>query len=120
MTGRCLDKDIKITRVVGRVHVIFDDAEIASTLNALDVEEAGEPLRIYIPRADVRPDILEVSGTGTHSDAMGEASYYTIKTLTATGVDRAWYYPDPCPQVDAIRDHLAFAGDKIEYRRTEV
>ena len=50
MTGQCLDKDIKITPAKGRVHVIFDDAEIASSLNALELDEPGEPLRIYIPR----------------------------------------------------------------------
>jgi uncharacterized protein (DUF427 family) len=120
MTGQCLDKDIKITPARGRVHVIFDDAEIASSLNALELDEPGAPLRIYIPRADVRPDILEASDTHTHCPYKGDASYYTIKTLTATGQDGAWYYPDPCPLVEPIRDHLAFWGDKIEYRTSEV
>ena len=44
----------------------------------------------------------------------------TIKTLTADGPDQVWYYPDPCPLVEPIRDHLAFWGDRIEYRRSEV
>ena len=120
MTGQCLDKDIKIRKAAGRVHVIFDDAEIASSLNALELDEPGAPLRIYIPRADVRPDILETSDTRTHCPYKGDASYYTIKTLTATGRDGAWYYPDPCPLVEPIRDHLAFWGDKIEYRSSDV
>ncbi|WP_240232361.1 DUF427 domain-containing protein [Devosia lacusdianchii] len=120
MTRQCLDKDIKITPVSGRVHVIFDDAEIASSLRALEVEEPGEPVRIYVPREDVQPGILEASETRTSNPAMGEASYYTIKTLTADGPDQVWYYPDPCPQVESIRDHLAFRGDRIEYRRSEV
>jgi uncharacterized protein (DUF427 family) len=120
MTGQCLDKDIRITPAKGRVHVIFDDAEIASSLNALELDEPGELLRIYVPREDVRPDILEASETRTHSPYMGDASYYTIKTLTATSADAVWYYPDPCPLVAPIRDHLAFRGDKIEYRSSEV
>ncbi|HTM78494.1 MAG TPA: DUF427 domain-containing protein [Devosia sp.] len=120
MTAQCLDKDIRITPASGRVHVIFDDAEIASTLHALELDEPGEPLRIYIPRADVRPDILEASETRSHSPYLGDAAYCTIKTLTATLPDGAWYYPDPCPLVEAIRDHLAFLGDKLEYRRSAV
>ena len=30
MTRQCLDKDIKISPAKGRVHVMFDDAEIGS------------------------------------------------------------------------------------------
>lgn len=120
MTRQCLDKDIRIKPAEGRVHVLFDDAEIASTLNALELDEPGAPLRIYVPRADVRPDIFEASDTHTTCPYKGEASYYTIKTLTATAEDAAWYYPDPCPLVEPIRDYIAFWGDKIEYRRSEV
>lgn len=120
MAGQCLDKAIKIRPVKGRVHVIFDEAEIASSLNALELDEPGAQLRIYIPRADVRAGILEASETHTHCPYKGDAAYYTIKTLTATGHDSAWYYPYPCPLVEPIRNHLAFWGDKIEYRRSEV
>ena len=120
MTRQCLDKDIKITPATGRVHVIFDDAEIGSSLNALELDEPGEPLRIYFPRADIRPGILEASETRTTSPYLGEASYCTIKTLTADGPDQVLYYPDPCPQVEAIRDYLTFSGDRIEIRYSEV
>jgi uncharacterized protein (DUF427 family) len=120
MTRQCLDKDIRITPAKGRVHVLFDDAEIGSSLNALELDEPGEPLRIYLPRGDVREDVLELSETRIASPYLGEAHYCTIKTLTADGPDQAWYYPDPCPQVESIRDHLAFSGDRIAYRYSEV
>jgi uncharacterized protein (DUF427 family) len=120
MTRQCLEKDIRITPVKGRVHVLFDDAEIGSSLHALQLDEPGEPLRVFLPRGDVREDILELSETRTTCPYKGEAHYYTIKTLTADGPDQAWYFPDPCPLVEAIRDHLVFAGDRIEYRHSDV
>lgn len=120
MTSQCLDKDIRIVPAKGRVHVVFDDAEIGSSLNALEVHEPGETMQIYLPRDDVRADILEASDTRDLSPYKGEAHFYTIKTLTADGPDQAWYYPDPCPLVHAIRDHLAFSGPRIEYRFSEV
>ena len=120
MTRQCLDKDIKIKPAQGRVHVIFDDAEIASTTNALELEEPGAPLRIYIPFDDVQPGILEASETVTTCPYKGEAHYYNIKTLTADGPDQVWYYADPCPLVEPIRDHVAFWGDRIEYKRSDV
>tara|TARA_R110002020_G_scaffold10965_17_gene41730 strand:- start:1451 stop:1813 length:363 start_codon:yes stop_codon:yes gene_type:complete len=120
MTRQCLDKDIKITPATGRVHVIFDGAEIASSINALELDEPGSPLRVYFPRADIQPGILEESDTRTHCPYKGEAWYCTIKTLTATGVDQVWYYPDPCPLVAPIADMLAFWGDRIEIRYSQV
>jgi len=120
MTRQCLDKDISVTPAQGRVHVSFDGAEIGSSLNALEVREEGEPLRIFLPRADVRPDVLELSETRIVCPYKGEAHYYTIKTLTADGPDHAWYYPDPCPVVQSLEDHIAFAGDRIEYHYSAV
>lgn len=120
MTRQCLDKDIKITPVQGRVHVFFDQAEIGSSINALQLDEPGAPLRVYFPRSDIQPGILEETETRTQCPYKGEAWYCTIKTLTATGVDQVWYYPDPCPLVEPIRDMLAFWGDGIEIRHSVV
>lgn len=120
MTAQCLDKDIKISKAQGRVHVVYDGAEIGSSVNALELDEPGSPLRVYFPREDIQPGILEESETRTHCPYKGEAWYATIKTLTATGPDQVWYYPDPCPLVEPIRDMLAFWGDRIEIRYSKV
>ena len=120
MTRQCLDLDIRITPARGRVHVIFDGAEIGSSVNALELDEPGKPVRIYFPRDDIQPGILEASETRTTCPYKGEASYCTIKTLTATGPDQVLYYPDPCPLVEPIRDYLTFFGDRIEHRYSEV
>ncbi|WDR06617.1 DUF427 domain-containing protein [Devosia rhodophyticola] len=119
MTEKCQPKDIKIRPATGRVRVIFDDAEIVSTIHALEVDEPGAPVRLYIPRDEVRPDILETSDTTSHSPYMGDAAYFTLKTLTATAEDAVWYYPDPGPSAQAIRDHLVFWGDKIKFERDD-
>lgn len=117
---QCLDKDIRITPAKGRVHVVFDGAEIGSSLQALELDEPGEPLAIYFPRDDIQPGILEASETRKRCPYKGEAWYYTIKTLTANGPDQVRYYPDPCPLVAPIRDYLLFEGDRIEHRYSEV
>src|SRR5690606_33937265 len=110
----------KLRPAPGRVHVLFDDAEIGSSLHALELDEPGEPLRIFLPRGDVREDILERSETRSVCPYKGEAHYYTLRALTADGPVQALYYPDPCPLVGPIRDHLTFFGDRIEYRFSDV
>ncbi len=115
MARQCLDKNIVITPASGRVNVTFDGRVIASSTGALNLDEPGAPLRVYIPRADVAADVLAASATHTTCPYKGEASYHTLKSATAEAKDAVWYYPDPCPLVEPIRDYLAFWGNQISY-----
>jgi uncharacterized protein (DUF427 family) len=115
MPSQCLSKDIKITPAKGRVDVHFDGRVIASSTRALDLDEPGAPLRIYIPREDVEAGVLADSATHTTCPYKGVASYHSLKSGAAEARDAVWYYPEPCPLVAPIRDHLAFWGDKIRY-----
>lgn len=115
MPRQCLDKNIKISPADGRVSVIFDGRVIASSTRALALDEPGAPLRIYIPRDDVEADVLANSATQSTCPYKGEASYHTLKSAAAEARDAVWYYPDPCPLVAPIADHLAFWGNQIRY-----
>ena len=111
----CLDKDIRITPTKGTVTVSFAGKVIATSSHALDLDEPGAPLRIYIPRADVDPAVLTPSATHSTCPYKGVASYHSLKAPSEEAKDAVWYYPDPCPLVEPIRDHLAFWGDQIRY-----
>lgn len=111
---------IRITPVSGRVHVIFDDAEIASTIKAVRVEKGDAAPQFFLPLDDVHPGILEASDTTREDEGPGTAHLYTIKTLTADGVDEAWYYPYAEGEYAPIRDLLTFGGDRIRIDVTDV
>jgi uncharacterized protein (DUF427 family) len=115
MTRQCLDKNIKISPAAGRVNVIFDGRVIATSTRALALNEPGSPLRIYIPRGDVEADVLASSTTHSTCPFKGEAPYHTLKSAGSEARDAVWYYPDPCPLVAPIADHLAFWGNQIRY-----
>jgi len=38
----------------------------------------------------------------------GEAHYFDVVVDGAVNTDAAWYYPDPSPAAELIRDHVAF------------
>lgn len=120
MPQQCLPKDIVIRPAEGRVHVLFDDAEIVSSAHALELDEPGAPLRLYVPIEDVRPDLLLDSDTKSTCPYKGEANYFHLRSATATAEDAAWYYPEPCAQVEAIRNHVAFWGERIRFERTAI
>jgi uncharacterized protein (DUF427 family) len=109
-----------VTPVEGRVHIYFDDAEIASSVRAMRLERPGREPRVFLPLEDVHPQILEASDTTREDDGLGAAHYYTIKTLTADGVDEAWYYPYAEGEYEPIRDLLTFGGDRVKLSVSEV
>lgn len=114
------DRAARVTPVEGRVHILFDEAEIASSVKALSLERQGHSPMVFVPLDDVHPGILEASDTRRLDDGPGEAHYYTIKTLTADGADEAWYYPYADGDFAPIRDMLTFGGTKVDLRVTQV
>ena len=115
-----MSQPVTITPVEGRVHIYFDDGEIASSVRAMRMEREGREPRVFLPLEDVHPQILEASDTTRDEDGPGAAHYYTIKTLTADGVDEAWYFPYAEGDYEGIRDLLTFGGDRVKLSITEV
>lgn len=109
-----------VTPISGRVHIFFDDGEIASSLNGVRVEEPGRSPQIFVPLEHVHPGILEASDTRREEPGKGEAHYYTIKTLTADGPDEAWYFPYADGVYAPIRDLITFGGERIKVSVSEV
>jgi uncharacterized protein (DUF427 family) len=74
-----------------RVRVEHDGVVLAESDRALALEETGIPTRYYLPREDVRTDLLEPSATTSHCPFKGDATYFS-----APGVpDAFWVYEDP-------------------------
>lgn len=109
-----------VSPIAGRVHIYFDDAEIASTTNALRLEEPGREPQVFLPLEAVHPGILELSETRRDEPGKGEAHYYTIKTLTADGPDEAWYFPYAEGVYEPIRDLITFGGERVKVSVSEV
>src|SRR5690606_26307926 len=106
--------------VEGRVHFLFDDGEIASSTKAMQLQREGHEPIVFVPLEDVHPGILESSDTRRVDPAAGEAHFYTVKTLTADGIDAAWYFPYAEGPLDAIRDLITFGGERVTMRISEV
>lgn len=62
----------------------------------------------YFPPDTLRREYLEDSDTHTTCSWKGVASYANVVVDGARNEDAAWYYPDPKPAADEIRDWYAF------------
>jgi uncharacterized protein (DUF427 family) len=81
----------------------WNDAEIARSDDTVTLEGNH-----YFPRIDVAAELLTPSATTTVCPWKGTAQYYSIQVNGAVNPDAAWYYPDPKPAAEEIRDRLAF------------
>ncbi len=106
--------------VSGRVHIFFDDAEIASSASAFEVNVPGGRTQYFVPLDHVHPGILEASDTRRAEPGKGEAHFYTIKTLTADGPDEAWYFPYAEGEYADIRDLITFGGERVRVTVSDV
>jgi len=101
-----------VSRPAGaRVRVTFHGEVIADTRDAVALEEGSYPVVYYIPRKDVRMDLLERTSHRTHCPYKGDASYYSIQDGPANAV---WSYEQPKVDMLAIKDLLAFYPDKVD------
>ena len=62
----------------------------------------------YFPKESVNPAFLTDSKTHTTCPWKGVASYYSLTVNGQTNADAAWYYSDPKPAANQVKDHLAF------------
>jgi uncharacterized protein (DUF427 family) len=85
------------------VEAIWNDQVIAHSDRTVVVE--GNQ---YFPREDVDSSVLEKSTTTTVCPWKGTAHYCTIEIDGERNVDAAWYYPDPKPKAEMVRDRIAF------------
>lgn len=96
------------------VRVEVEGVRVAESLRPYLLFETGLPTRYYLPRLDVRMDLLEPSDTHTVCPYKGTASYYSLRIGDRLYRDLIWTYPDPVPECPKIANLLAFFNEKVD------
>jgi len=96
------------------VEVVLDGELLASSDRALRLEETGLPPRYYIPKDDVRMDLLEATSFHTTCPFKGEASYWSAEVGGTRHDGVVWGYETPIDAAEAIAGHLSFYPDRTE------
>ncbi len=97
-----------------RIRVVLGGVIVADTTRAFRVLETSHPPGYYIPPGDVLSEYLRPSRRRTYCEFKGQASYYDLVVGERVVLDAAWYYPDPGPGYEVIRDHLAFYPGRVD------
>ena len=90
---------------------------LADSVDPVLLFETGLPTRFYLPREDVRLDVLARGSAESHCPYKGFARSYwdlpgTDDNDPVAGI--AWSYTDPYPAVIAIVDRVAFYDELVD------
>ncbi len=96
------------------VKVVVGGEVVAETNRPRLLFETGLPTRYYIPKLDVRLDLLTPTNTSTRCPYKGKASYWTVRVGGKEFTDIVWAYPAPIPECPKIENLLCFYDEKVD------
>lgn len=87
---------------------------VAESTQPLVLFETGLPPRFYLPKVDVRVDLLIPSDRVTHCPYKGRAEHWSIDTGEQVFEDAAWSYRYPLPESVAIAGLMSFYPSQVD------
>ncbi|HTS95559.1 MAG TPA: DUF427 domain-containing protein [Streptosporangiaceae bacterium] len=105
---------ITITPAELHVEVTLGGEKLAESDRPVLLEETGLPTRYYLPREDVRTDLLKPTDSATTCPFKGQASYWSAEVGGEVFQDVVWSYQTPIPQAEGITGLMCFYSDRVE------
>ncbi|GAA2983399.1 DUF427 domain-containing protein [Actinokineospora diospyrosa] len=95
-------------------HVVVEvgGTRVAESRRPSVLFETGLPARFYLPRHDVRMDLLRPSRTTTMCPYKGTATYWHVVVDGVVHEDLVWCYRSPLPESQKIAGLVAFYPDR--------
>jgi uncharacterized protein (DUF427 family) len=107
-------KRVDVLHSSRHIRVIVADTVVADTHRPMLLFETGLPVRYYLPKLDVRMDLLTSTATRTRCPYKGEAVYWSLDVAGQHLEDIVWSYPAPIPEIPKIENLLSFYKEKVD------
>jgi uncharacterized protein (DUF427 family) len=105
---------VDIRRSSRHVRIELDGTVLADSRRPTLVFETGHPVRHYLPRDDVRMDLLAHSEHTTICAYKGVASYFSVRGAGDAGRNLLWSYEQPLSDSAALRELVCFFGERLD------
>lgn len=96
------------------VEVFIAGEKIAESHRPVLLFETGLPVRYYLPREDVRLELLMPSSSETMCPYKGTASYFGARIDGKDYPDVVWSYLSPIPECAKIEELLCFYHERVD------
>jgi uncharacterized protein (DUF427 family) len=96
------------------VRIEVDGTTVAESHQPTLLLETNLPTRFYLPKPDVRMDVLVRSSAVTHCPYKGRAEYWSVVVDGAVHDDLAWSYRAPVRESAPIAGLVAFYDERVD------
>jgi uncharacterized protein (DUF427 family) len=107
-------KRVDVLNSSRHVEVVVGGKTIADSKRPHLVIETGHLIRYYLPREDVRMDLLKTSATMSRCPYKGIASYWSADINGKIFEDMVWSYESPAPECPKIKDLMCFFNERVD------
>ncbi len=112
-------KRIETFRSARHVEVYAGGEKVADSTSSAVLLEPGHPLRYYLPKMDVRMDLLRPSETVSRCPYKGKANYYSVETESGLLEDAAWSYKYPTTETAGVAGLVCFFNERVDAIRVD-
>ncbi len=96
------------------VRVLVDGDVVADSVRPTILYETGLPERYYLPKVDVRMDLLTPTDLTTACPYKGWAEYWNVTAGGDTHENLVWGYRTPLPESEPIAGLVCFYNEKVD------
>jgi uncharacterized protein (DUF427 family) len=96
------------------VRVERDGVVLAESTHAHLLLETGLPPRWYLPKVDVRMELLHANDHTSECPYKGEARYWSAHVDGRVVPDIAWSYPTPLPESERVAGLVCFYNERVD------
>lgn len=90
-----------------RVRALFGGQVVLDSRRAKLLHESNLLPQLYVPRADVRTDLLEPTRHSTHCPFKGDAEYWSVRVGDRVAENAVWSYPTPGDDASWLNGYVA-------------
>jgi uncharacterized protein (DUF427 family) len=98
------------------VEVIVNGVTVADSTHPTLLFETGLPTRYYLPKVDVRLDLLRESSATSACPYKGFARYWSVDTGSGVAEDVGWSYPTPLRESEQVAGLVCFYNERVDLR----
>ncbi|MDY7105969.1 MAG: DUF427 domain-containing protein [Actinomycetota bacterium] len=96
------------------VQVVVGGEVVAETRRPVVLFETNLPERYYIPKVDVRMELLTPTDHTSTCPYKGTSTYWTVTAGDTVLENVAWAYPTPIPECPKIENLVCFFDEKVD------
>jgi uncharacterized protein (DUF427 family) len=105
---------ITTNRAAQHVEITLDGEKLAVSDRPVLLDETGLPTRYYLPREDVRMELLSPTDRRTTCPFKGQAAYWSVQAGGKVHDNLVWSYETPIPEAAEIAGLLCFYNERVE------